>query len=280
MVRLIRTPRVIRTYAQRLEVIKLTEELKNLQPDPAVFKEDFVHLVNFIIKLHEKVQELIWAGELKMSLNWMKLKVLRYSSYPTRRHWNGVKHILRYLRGTIDMGLYYPNVPKAKLIGYADAGHMSDPHNARSQTGYLFTCGDTVISWRSTKQSITATFSNHAEILAIHEASWECFWLRYVIHHIRGSCGLSFSKEVSTTLYEDNVACIVQLKNGYIKGDRTKHISPKFFFTHDLQKKGDINVQSIRSTNNLADLFTKAPPTATFERLVHSIGMGKLRDLK
>ena len=75
---------------------------------------------------------------------------------------------------------------------------------------------------------------------------------------------MSFSKEVPTTLYEDNAACIVQLKNGYIKGDRTKHISPKFFFTHDLQKKGDINVQSIRSTNNLADLFTKALPTATF----------------
>ena len=136
----------------------------------------------------------------------------RYSSCPTRRHWNGVKHILRYLRGTMDMGLYYPNVSKAELIGYADAGYMSDPHNARSQTGYLFTCGDTAISWRSTKQSITATSSNHAEILAIHEASRECFWLRYVIHHIRGSCGLSFNKEVPTTLYEDNAACIVQLK--------------------------------------------------------------------
>ena len=82
MVRLIRTPRVIRTYAQRLEVIRLTEELKNLQPHPAVFKEDFVHLVNYIIKLHEKIQELIWAGELKMSLNWMKLKVLR-NALPT-----------------------------------------------------------------------------------------------------------------------------------------------------------------------------------------------------
>ena len=43
------------------------------------------------------------------------------------------------------MSLYYPNVPKAELIGYVDAGYMSDPHNARSQTGYLFTCGDTTI---------------------------------------------------------------------------------------------------------------------------------------
>ena len=89
-----------------------------------------------------------------------------------------------------------------------------------------------------------------------------------------------FSKEVPTTLYEDNAECIVQLKNEYIKGDKTKHISPKFFFTHDLQTKGDINVQLIRSTNNLADLFIKALPTATFERLVHSIGMRRFRDLK
>ena len=82
MVRLIRTPRVIRTYAQRLEVIRLTEEHKNVQPNPVVFKEDFVHLVNYIIKLHEKVQEMIWARELKMFLNWTKLKVLR-NALPT-----------------------------------------------------------------------------------------------------------------------------------------------------------------------------------------------------
>ena len=72
----------IRTYAQRLAVFRLTEELKNGQPNPEVFKEDFVHLVNYIIKLYEKMQELIWARELKMSLNWIKLKVLR-NALPT-----------------------------------------------------------------------------------------------------------------------------------------------------------------------------------------------------
>ena len=53
-------------------------------------------------------------------------------------------------------------------------------------------------------------------------------------------------------MYEDNAACIAQLKGGYIKGDRTKHISPKFFFTHDLQQYGEIEVQQIRSSDNLA----------------------------
>ena len=51
---------------------------------------------------------------------------------------------------------------------------------------------------------------------------------------------------------------ITQVKGGYIKGDRTKHILPKFFFTHELQKKCDIDVQLICSNGNLADLFTKA----------------------
>ena len=56
----------------------------------------------------------------------------RFSSSPTKRHWNGVKHILRYLRGTMDMGLFYSNESKSELIGYADAGYLSDPHKARS----------------------------------------------------------------------------------------------------------------------------------------------------
>ena len=218
------------------------------------------------------------AGHTRPDISFAVNLLARYSSSPTRRHWNGVKHILRYLQGTQDMGLFFSNESKADLVGYADAGYLSDPHTSRSQTGYLFTCGDTAISWRSVKQTLTATSSNHAEILAIHEASRECVWLRSIIQHIRSSCGLTSEKMAPTPLHEDNAACIVQLKEGYIKGDRTKHISPKFFFTHDLQKNGDITVKQVRSSDNLADLFTKALPTSTFERLVRKIGVRRLRD--
>ena len=101
----------------------------------------------------------------------------RYSSAPTRRHWNGIKHILRYLSGTIDMRLFYSNKSKEKLLGYADAGYLSDPHKARSQTGYVFNYNGIAITWRSVKQTMVATSSNHSEIIAIHEASRECIWL-------------------------------------------------------------------------------------------------------
>ena len=71
------------------------------------------------------------------------------------------------------MGLFYPNKSNSQLIGYADAGYLSDPHKGQSQIGYLFTCGNIAISWRFVKQSISATCSNLLEIIAIHEVSSE-----------------------------------------------------------------------------------------------------------
>ena len=71
----------------------------------------------------------------------------RYNSTPTRRHWNGIKHILCYnLRGTNDMSLFYSKESKQQLLGYADAGYLSNPYKARSQTGYVFNCNGTTIT--------------------------------------------------------------------------------------------------------------------------------------
>ena len=206
----------------------------------------------------------------------------RFGSCPTLRHWNGVKHLFRYLKGTKDLGLFYTNRPGENMVGYADAGYLSDPHQARSQTGYVFTHSGAAICWRSTKQSLVATSSNHAEIIAMYEASRELVWLRNMTAHVLKESGLSVGqeKEEPMIIYEDNAACIAQLKEGYIKGDRTKHILPKFFFTHDLQKAKEVQVVQVRSSDNSADLFTKSLPTSTFRKLVHQIGMRRLKDLQ
>ena len=69
----------------------------------------------------------------------------RFNSAPTRRHWNDMKHILRYLRRTTYLGLFYSK--ESTLKGYANSEYLSNPRKARSQTGYVFICGNTVISW-------------------------------------------------------------------------------------------------------------------------------------
>jgi len=157
----------------------------------------------------------------------------RHSAAPTKRHWTGVKNIFRYLQGTIDLGLFYQFDQDKSIIGYTDAGYLSDPHNARSQTGFVFLHGGTSISWKSSKQTLVATSTNHSKIIALYEASRECVWLRRMINHIQQSCDIG-SITKPTIIYEDNSACIAQMNAGYIKSNITKHIAPKLFFSHEL----------------------------------------------
>ncbi|KAM1991580.1 hypothetical protein ACFX15_032691 [Malus domestica] len=225
--------------------------------DPFRPKEDDEEILEHEVPYLSAIGALLYLAQCtRPDISFAVNLLARHNNAPTRRHWTDVKDIFSYLKGTTDLGLFYPYesssdaAPYAhrvdsRLVGYADAGYLSDPHKARSQTGYVFTVGGTAISWRSTKQTLVATSSNHAEILALHEATRECFWLR-------------------------------TLKKGYIKGDSTKHIAPKFFFTHQQQEHQKIEVTQIRLQDNLADLFTKSLPKATFQKLVHGIGMRKL----
>ena len=100
-----------------------------------------------------------------------------------------------------------------------------------------------------------------------------------MIHHIQESCGLSSVKDNPTTLFEDNVACIAQIKRGDIKGDITKHILSKSFYTNELQKNDKIDVLQIRSSDNLADLFTKSLLTSIFKKLIYKIEMRQPKDV-
>ena len=118
------------------------------------------------------------------------------------------------------------------------------------------------------------TSSNHSKIITIHEASHEFIRLKSMIQHIQESRELPSIKDNPTTLFEDNVACIA-----YIRGDITKHISPKFFYTHEFQKSGKIDVQQIRQSDNLIDLLTKSLSTSTFKKITYKIGMCQLKDI-
>ena len=165
------------------------------------------------------------------------------------------------------------------MIGYADAGYRSDPHNAKSQTGFVFLCGGTTISWRSCKQTLVTTSTNHSEIIALYEAARECVWIRRMISHIQKSCGLN-TMDTPTIIYEDNAACVAQMQMGYIKNNLTKHISPKFFYPHELQKQDEVNILQVRSCVNLADLSTKSLLATTFKRYVRKIDTKFLSDLQ
>ena len=85
----------------------------------------------------------------------------RYNFNLTQRHWNNIKHILRYFQGTIDMRLFYSKESKQQLLGYTDVEYLSNPHKVKPQTWYVFNYNGTASLWRSFKQAMVTTSSNH-----------------------------------------------------------------------------------------------------------------------
>jgi hypothetical protein len=100
-----------------------------------------------------------------------------------------------------------------------------------------------------------------------------------MINYIIQLCGIG-ALETPTIIFEDNLACVTQMKSGYIKSNMTKHIIPKLFYPHELQKNGEIEILQTKSRDNIVDLFTKSLPYSTFRKYVEGIGMRRLRDLQ
>jgi hypothetical protein len=73
----------------------------------------------------------------------------KHNVAPTMRRWNDIKNILQYLNVTIDLNLFFRRNQESDLIGYTDAGYLSDPQNDMSQTRFVFLYGRTTISWKS-----------------------------------------------------------------------------------------------------------------------------------
>ncbi|KAK8931242.1 hypothetical protein KSP39_PZI016333 [Platanthera zijinensis] len=103
--------------------------------------------------------------------------VSRFMSNPGKHHWEAVKRILRYLKGTSDFSLCFGG-PKISLHGYVESDMTGDIDSRRSTTEYVFTLGSAAVSWISRLQKTIALSSTEAEYVAIAEASKDMIWLQ------------------------------------------------------------------------------------------------------
>ena len=104
--------------------------------------------------------------------------VARFCANPTKEHWTAVKRILRYLNGTIKLGLLYRESTSVKIAGYTDADWAGDVGDRKSTSGYMFLLGGAAISWKSNKQTCVALSTAEAEYVALSTAAQEAIWLQ------------------------------------------------------------------------------------------------------
>ncbi|GJU78372.1 retrovirus-related pol polyprotein from transposon TNT 1-94 [Tanacetum coccineum] len=102
----------------------------------------------------------------------------RYQASPTKKHLEALKRVFRYLRGTINWGLWYPKDTAMALTAYADADHAGCQDTRRSTSGSAQFLGDKLVSWSSKKQKSTAISTTEAEYIAMSGCCAQILWMR------------------------------------------------------------------------------------------------------
>src|SRR5436190_9412193 len=105
----------------------------------------------------------------------------RYQSNPGMEHWRAAKKVMRYLQGTQDYMHTYRRSDQFEVIGYSDADFAGCVDSRKSTSGFVFLLAGGAISWKSVKQSITASSTMEAEFVACFEATSHALWLQNFI---------------------------------------------------------------------------------------------------
>jgi len=192
-------------------------------------------------------------------------QVLQHLCAFGNEHVAAVKRILRYLRGTMDIGLTYKAKEDINLLGFVDSDHAIDHATRRSTTGYIFEINGSVITWLSKQQSIVALSTCEAEFIAMAEAAKKALWLRTFM------CELGFNKK-TIQMYADNQGAI-KFAGSDVHHRKTKHIDIRFRFIRDVIENGSLIVKYIPTRDNVADLLTKALPKNRFVSLRELMGL-------
>jgi hypothetical protein len=165
-------------------------------------------------------------------------------------HVTAAKRVLRYLKGTRDVGIKYRGASQPELIGFCDADWASDRDTRRSTTAYVYMMSGGAISWASKLQPTVALSSAEAEYMAVSAAVQEAIFLRGLMGD------LGYVQAGATTIYEDNQGCIAMTENP-VMHQRTKHIDIRYHFVRERVESGDIKLEYVPTEEQLADLLTK-----------------------
>ncbi|XP_075515565.1 uncharacterized protein LOC142550212 [Primulina tabacum] len=189
----------------------------------------------------------------------------RYQADPKVTHLKAVKRILRYIAGTVNLGLWYTKETNTNLMGFSDADWAGNLDDRKSTTGGCFYLGNNLVSWYSKKQNCVSLSTAESEYVAAGSCCSQILWMNQMIKDY------GFNSD-TLIVYCDNSSAIDISKNP-VQYSRTKHIDIRHHFIRDLVDKGTIRMEFVRTENQLADIFTKPLDFERFSNLRKSLSL-------
>ena len=165
----------------------------------------------------------------------------------------------------------YASTKKKDLIRYIDSGFVGSLDDRKRTYGFLFHLGLGVISWASKKQAIVTLLLAKVEYVEATSTTCQVVWL------IRVLDGLKQKQQGSTTIYYDNTSTIALSKNSVFH-QKSKHIDTRYHFIRELVHNGEVHLKPCKSSDQLADMFTKSLAKFVFAFHRRNLGVVNLSE--
>lgn len=170
---------------------------------------------------------------------------------PTMIHWQRLKRILRYLKGTTNFGIRFRGGQESpELVGYSDADYANDPITRRSTSGYCILYAGGPLAWKCQQQPIVSLSTTEAEFIS------GCDLVKDLVPIRETLIELGAIRNESTPVMIDNLST-VRISNDEGGQKRTKHIDVRYKWLNEQSEKKIIKVQHINGVDQAADILTK-----------------------
>lgn len=216
----------------------------------------------------EAVGSLLYLSQIsRPDISFAVNQVSKFNINPDKQHWNAVKRIFKYLKGTINYKLRYSKDFNEEIIGYSDANWANDPECRKSITGTVFIKNGGAISWASKLQRTVALSTVEAEYIALATTCQEALWLQELRSEIEPE-----KKTKPMQLFSDNNGAISLSKNACMS-QRSKHIDTRYHFLRDNIERNNVVIKHVSTEDMTADIFTKPLPKIKVEFHTKSLGL-------
>ncbi|GJW13483.1 retrovirus-related pol polyprotein from transposon TNT 1-94 [Tanacetum coccineum] len=219
-------------------------------------------------KYHSMISALMYLTSSRPDIVHTTCLGARYQAKPTEKHLKEVKRIFRYLRGTVNTGLWYTKDSGIKLTGFSDVDYAGCKDTFKSTSGGAHFLGKKLVSWSSKKQDCTELSTAKAEYVSLSACCAQVLWMRTQLTDY----GFHFNKIL---IYYDSKSTIA-ISCNLVQHSRTKHIAVRYHFIKEHVENGTIELYFIKTDYQLADLFTKTLPVDRFNYLFCRLGMRSL----
>ena len=175
--------------------------------------------------------------------------MVQFSTNPSSKHMNAVKHILKYLNTTWCASIIYDGGYNKGLIAFTDSDWVSDKIKCRSQTSFFFMIAGAIFLWQSWAQKTIALSSTEAKYMALSDCSQQAVWIKSLLNELDIDVG-------PIHINGDNQGSLF-IGSNPVQEKQSKHIDICYHFIRQCVEEKKISLYYVKGAENPADMFTK-----------------------